>query len=375
MRHLVTGATGFVGGALLLELLTTTEDEVLALVRPGPDGAEARLRRALLQAAGAYGLAAEALPLHRVRAIPGDVTRPGCGAEPAPRFDMLWHSAASLRYEDRFRDEIHATNFQGTAQALALAQAGGAQAVHLISTAYVVGRASGRLSEVAVEDVVSNNHYERSKVAAEGLAHALRDLRVCVFRPSIVVGHSRTLAATTFSGFYGFARQLSQFRAVMEKMQAGLLDRRPLQLRVTPDGPLNLVAVDAVAAQAAFIGRQPGAMGIYHLTEPAPPTIGEAILAVAQAVGLPPPEFVAEDAELDWLDEQLDQRLDFYGSYVRGRKLFDRSRADAALGARGDLRRPAAPPAELAAWYLPRLEAERRARRAAAATQGAGAAS
>ncbi len=34
-RHLVTGATGVVGGALVLELLRRTDDVVLALVRPG----------------------------------------------------------------------------------------------------------------------------------------------------------------------------------------------------------------------------------------------------------------------------------------------------------------------------------------------------
>jgi len=359
-RHLVTGATGFVGAALILELLTHTQDAIVAVVRPGAVGARPRLVEAVQHAARIYGRDPEGLPLARLEAVEGDVSLPACGAAgTVGRVDVLWHSAASLRFEDRYAAEIMATNFGGTREVLALARAAGAQVANLISTAYVVGSAEGVQREVAVQAAASNNHYERSKVAAEELALQCQGLKVRIFRPSIVVGHSHTLAATTFSGLYGFTRQLFQFRGVMQRMQADLLTTRPLRLRVSPDAPLNLVPVDAVAEQAAHIGLQSGAEGIYHLTEPSPPSIGEAILAVTRALGLADPEFVAPDAPLEWLDEQLDKRLVFYSSYIRGHKVFERSRTDAALeGYRGPAQ--SVPSVDrLVAWYLEHLEAER----------------
>jgi nucleoside-diphosphate-sugar epimerase len=344
----------------VLELLATTDDVVLALVRPGAEGAEARLKRALSAAARAYGLDADAVPWARVRAVAGDVTQVGCGS-PRVRFDVLWHSAASLKYEDRFEKEIFATNVEGTRNVLAMARAAGATVVNQVSTAYVVGNADGRIAEAPVVSPVNNNHYERSKVAAEALAQAAERFDLRILRPGIVVGHSRTLGATTFSGLYGFARQLYQFRGVMERMQKRLLQSQPLRLRVTPEQAVSLIPVDEVAAQAVHIGLQADARGVYHLTQAVPPTVGDAIHAVTRALGLADPEYVAPDAPLDWLDAQLDKRLDFYGSYIRGHKAFDRRRTDAALGDRADLRRPLPAVADLVAWYLERLEAERTA--------------
>lgn len=361
VRHLVTGATGFVGGALLLELLATTNDHVLALVRPGVEGAEARLKQAIRSAAQAYGLDADAVPFDRLQAVAGDVTQPQCGIAALLHFDVLWHSAASLRYEDRYKDEIFATNLGGTRNALALAHASGASVFNYISTAYVAGHASGLIPEAAVENPLSENHYERSKVAAESLVLAASGLKVRILRPSIVVGHSRTLAATTFSGMYGFTRQLSQFRGVMERMNAGLLRAQPLRLKVSAAAAIDLIPVDVVAAQAVHIGLQSAASGIYHLTQPAPPNMGETVRTITRALGFADPEFVAPEADLDWLDTQLDKRLDFYGSYVRGDKRFDRARTDAALGDRADLRRPLPMVADMVAWYLERLAAERAA--------------
>jgi len=358
--HLVTGATGFVGGALVLELLATTDDLVLALVRPGAEGADTRLHHAIEEAARAYGLDANTVPWHRLRAVAGDVTAPCCG-HPGVRFDVLWHSAASLRYEDRYEQEIFSTNLEGTRNVLALAREAGAKVVNQISTAYVVGNADGLIPEVPVETPRNNNHYERSKVAAEALARATEGFNLRILRPSIVVGHSRTHGATTFSGLYGFTRQLFQFRGVMERMQQGLLKTQPLRLRVTPDLGLNLIPVDEVVAQAVHIGLQPDAHGVYNLTQSKPPAVGEAIQVVTRALGFADPEFVAPDAPLDWIDQQLDKRLDFYGSYIRGNKVFDRQRSDAALGARADLRRPLPPVSDLVSWYLKRLETERAA--------------
>ncbi|HVH47986.1 MAG TPA: SDR family oxidoreductase [Labilithrix sp.] len=359
--HLVTGATGFVGGALVLELLDRTNDEIIGLTRPAGGDANARLMASLRTAAEAYGRAPEDLPLHRVRAVAGDVTLPECGVDGALRAHVLWHAAASLRYEDRYADEIRSTNVDGTRQALALARRAGVEVVNQISTAYVSGSRQGRIHEEHYDDAGAQNHYERSKVAAEDLVRNASGMLARILRPSIVVGHSRTLGATTFTGLYGFTRQFLQYRGVLERVQAGMYATRRMRLRVSADAPIDFIAVDAVAAQAVAIGLSDAPSGVYHLTqgEGCPP-IGDSIRIVAKELGFAEPEFAAPDEPLDWLDEQLDKRLDFYGSYVRGHRIFDRSRAESALGNRPELRRPLPPVGELAAWYIRRLEDERR---------------
>lgn len=358
--HLVTGATGLVGGALVLELLAETDDRVLALARPGDTSADERLHSSLRTAATAYGLDASSLPLHRVQALPGDITAEGCGVpDRSVQADVLWHSAASLRYEDRYEADIRRTNVDGTRNVLELARRSGVRVANMISTAYVAGRKQGRVAEVPQDGTQVHNHYERSKVDAEALSRSIDDIEVRVLRPSIVVGHSQTLAVTTFSGLYGFARQMVQYRGVLERMQAGLYRERPLKLRAHRDTPLDFVTVDEVAAQAVAIGNSSTASGIYHLTRPDCPTAEEVLTAVSLAVGFPPPEFVNDDEELDWLDAQFDKRLDFYGSYLRGNKVFDRSRADAALGGRRELHRALPPVRDMVDWYIDRLAVER----------------
>ncbi len=359
--QLVTGATGFVGGALVLELLDRTEDDILGLTRAKDGDADARLLASLRLAAKAYGRDPDDLPLNRVRGIPGDVTLPGCGVEGDLRANVMWHAAASLRYEDRYASEIHSTNVDGTRHAIELARRAGVTVLNQISTAYVSGSRQGRLREEPCDDSGAQNHYERSKVAGEALVYGADDLHIRIFRPSVVVGHSRTLSATTFSGLYGFTRQLLQYRGVLERMQAGLYARRRMRMRVSADARSDLITVDAVAAQAVAIGLRNDTSGIYHLVHGEGGTlVGESICIVARELGFAEPEFVDPDEPLDWLDEQFDKRLDFYGSYVRGYRIFDQSRAMSALEGRRELTRPLPSIGDLAAWYIRRLEEERR---------------
>ena len=45
--HFVTGATGFLGAMLVLELLRRTDDDIVALVRPGDLGAIERFHQSI----------------------------------------------------------------------------------------------------------------------------------------------------------------------------------------------------------------------------------------------------------------------------------------------------------------------------------------
>ncbi len=361
--HLVTGATGLVGGALILELLDNTPDQVVALVRPGKtEDAHTRLLSSLREAVAVYGRDPATIAFDRVRGVAGDLTQPACGVDLSGglRADMMWHSAASLRYEDRYQDQIMETNVTGTRNAIELARQAGVRVFNSISTAYVSGRREGQLLEIPRDDSAVQNHYERSKVAAEAMLQACDAFEVRVFRPSIVVGHSQTLAVTTFSGLYSFTRKMMQYRGVLERVQKGLSSRRRIRIRADAHTPLDLIPVDSVAAQAVHIGTSDSASGIYHLTQHAPPTVGDSLTAIATELGFQEPEYVSGDTELEWLDQQFDKGLDFYSSYIRSERVFDRSRTDRALGSRTDLRRRLPPVRNLVSWYARNLEQQRR---------------
>jgi thioester reductase-like protein len=155
--HLVTGATGFIGAALVLELLDQTDGEVACLVRPGhdPERARARLTEALRRAFLLYERA-DLLPAieERCQAVPFDLRGDG-EISPAALPDGIaevWHSAASLRFKQEQRDKIVEQNVEGTRRLLRLATDAGASTFNYVSTAYVAGKRTGLVLEEPARD-------------------------------------------------------------------------------------------------------------------------------------------------------------------------------------------------------------------------------
>lgn len=364
--HFVTGGTGFVGSCLILELLCRTDADVMCLVRPGRVDARERLHGMLASLAAEYeyprGMSEQIA--RRCKVVLGDVTRPFCGVDDIPSgVSHFWHSAASLRYENRYADEIFSTNTDGAAHALELAKKMGAGNLAYISTAYVAGKREGTIREEAVSDVETNNLYEQSKVRAEELLLSQSEVPVTIFRPSIVIGHSRTLVAINFSGMYGFLRKVFQFKRIMERAQEGFAEREQVRVKLDPDVPSNMIPVDVVAQEAVRIALSGAPPAVYHLTNPDPPLTGDVVRLMFSEVGMRAPLFTKTSDDFSWLDSKFNDRMEFYNSYIVGDKRFDRSNTDRALQGK----RAVAGPLTLERlrehyrWYLPKLVQERAA--------------
>lgn len=330
--HLVSGATGFVGGALVLELLQATDEPVVCIVRASSRPPRQRLLESLSAAAAAYGMPADLVTTneHRIRVSVGDISGPVDAVEPpALAVGQVWHSAASLRYENRDSEEIFATNVGGTRTVLEIARRSGAEMFNHISTAYVAGRMTGRIAErMHPGDHPTNNLYEVSKIEGERLVDGARDdFRVRIMRPSIVIGHSRTYAATNFTGMYGFIRELIRFETQVSRQLGAFLKLRPVRILADPNAGLNLVPVDDVARQAVALALAGCPAPVVHLTNASQVRVGAVLALLFRRLGLRVPTFVDAPDQLSTIDAEFDKGINFYGSYLAGHKEFEQCAA------------------------------------------------
>ncbi len=201
---LVTGATGFLGGAVCAELLRRTDVALYCPVRGASlAGARARLHAHVARCLAASGV--HELDTRRVRVVSGDITAPRLGLSPS-RYDELagtvgaiYHCAASMNLAADY-ERLARVNVGGTQNVLRFARHRGDTPVHYISTAAVFMRAR-QLRHPAVgettvptprmSDVVG---YLTSKCAAEHEVRraAAEGLPTAIYRPGLILGHSRT---------------------------------------------------------------------------------------------------------------------------------------------------------------------------------------
>src|SRR6266511_3968001 len=175
---LLTGATGFVGMAVLARLLERTDRDVQTLVRAESQAdADARMRGVLDRLFDDPHLYAD-----RVHAIPGDLVQPDLGLSIRTReriaseVDEIIHCGASVAFDLSLR-ESRAINVAGTSRVLGLAELcaarGGLRRMTYVSTAYVAGERDDVVAEHELgvgQDF--RNAYERSKHEAEAMVRA-----------------------------------------------------------------------------------------------------------------------------------------------------------------------------------------------------------
>lgn len=332
----VTGATGFVGGAITLELLAESSSDVLCLVRARDDAPPGeRLTSSLREAASAYGRD-DLLPEieARCRAIEGDLSslRDGIEELRGVQIDTFWHAAASLNFHDTARERTMQHNVDGTAAALRLAAELDAEHFVHVSTAYVAGTEAGTIPErPASEPAKANNPYEESKIRAEMLVLGEQPFRAWIVRPGIVIGHSRTLATVSSAGLYG------AIDGAIEYKRAGITEmlERPLRLIRSGDAPVSLIPIDAVAANARRIRESSSEETIFHLTNATPPTITDLTEVICEAVGNPVPEFVDSDEGFTPIELAIAEHPEyrFQQPYLSAHRQFDLTHTNAAIGA------------------------------------------
>lgn len=322
MREFVTGVTGFVGSALVLELLEQLPDrDVVCLSRGrGRKTARDRALNQLIAAAKAYGspLTAEELQ-SRVEIVEGDLAN-------LPRLpddvDRAWHTAASLKFDDRDRDEIEETNVTSVRRLVDWLSAHGDVTLNHFSTAYVAGQREGAVGEDDPFDAPTNNYYEQSKRDGEAVVRG-SDLPWRILRPSIVVGHSGTHDTLSQSGMYGFCAKIDAFKTRVHQTFGDLFSNIPMNLLSNPHAIINFVPVDRVVRAGVLVGTGGRELGtVTHLTNTQRLVMGEMMETVFDVYGMLPPNYVTEDGLLSMMDRTFSDNIDFYAPYIRQDKRF-----------------------------------------------------
>lgn len=330
--HVITGGTGLVGSSLILELAARTDDRFVCLVRPGRMAPDVRLRAALHRAADCYALPATDADdaMGRVLVVPADITL-GPDSMRIPQVPgpvEVWHCASRPNLTPTDRMRVFAVNVTGTRAVLHLAKQLGAQRFNHFSTAFVAPSAKqGLVLEEPVVTRAFRNAFEESKTEAERVVRSQRDIPARILRPGAVVAHSRTFRYPSKpNGVYLLQRAFADFRRKCGPNRA-VLKRRVMAL---PEESCSLVPVDHVVQDAVEISLNGPADGIFHLTNPHPPTNGQVIRAVAANCGMAVPEFTRDPGHMDRHDMLLHRLIGTYAPYLNVRQRFDRSRTDSA---------------------------------------------
>jgi thioester reductase-like protein len=256
---LLTGATGEVGSQLA-KGLKREGFKVYCMVRPKN---KLSSKERLVASLGEDGLEIE-----------GDLTQDLCGfssemiATYRNVFTKFIHCAALVKFDKSLEQHIMTTNVAGTAKALELAQTLNIPEFHYVSTAYVAGAAISFSESDSGLAQQARNPYELSKQKAEALVRAWRG-KTAVYRLSIVVGDSRTGATDSYNGFY---RYLSGFWQMREPLKEAAI--KPFVIPANVASTMNLVPRDWVTDMLAKLIQVPAQKKTYHLTHPAPQTVG-----------------------------------------------------------------------------------------------------
>jgi amino acid adenylation domain-containing protein/thioester reductase-like protein len=254
---LLTGATGFVGSHLLVQLLMSTNLKLVVLVRrDGTVSPQNRMQRILGQMC-----TLTAAELGRMRVVEGNLAEPqlgmpdDCYATLAAAVDEVVHCGAAVHFL-RSYDDLEDTNVRGTLEVLQFCSTTKHKRLHHVSSLAAKAVELARSREEHIREDLAG--YGFTKYASDLLVHGAinQGLHARIFRlddvlPSIAGGHTNP-------------------RSVFD-----LLIRVCVREGWMPQkcGSVGLLAVDALAAwMSRFIASPPRFVQLPHVVDVFAPT-------------------------------------------------------------------------------------------------------
>lgn len=268
MDYFLTGGTGFIG-RFLIDKLLKRGGTVHVLVRK-----ESVEKLNVLRERWGDNES-------RVKAVVGDLTQPNLGIDSAVlgslkgKVDHFFHLAAVY---DMGADEASqiATNIDGTQQALNAAEAMSAGCFHHVSSIAAAGMFKGTFREDMFEEAEKLNHpYLRTKHDSEKLVRDACKIPFRIYRPGMVIGHSKTGEMDKVDGPYYFFKMIQKIRGALPQWMPTI---------GIEGGRLNIVPVDFVVNALDHIAHVEGEDGnCFHLVDSDPYKVGEILNIFSEA--------------------------------------------------------------------------------------------
>ena len=244
MTVLVTGASGFLGTALVTKLLAKGH-RVYGLSRHPPEARE------------------------RLISLKGDILEPDLGLSEVPGdIHAVHHLAAIHRLGEDKDGSIWETNVEGTKNVIDFCLEHNVPHLYFTSTAYTQAR----------------NTYEQSKVLCESMVKASGIPNITIFKPSIVMGTDENPYPGHFSQFVSLVIKIHQRADIVRRKIEGTL-RLPIiepvfRIKANPEGKLNLVPIDAIVDAMSQLERP----GTYWLTHRDPPALKQLVQWIGEFI-------------------------------------------------------------------------------------------
>lgn len=271
--YFLTGFPGFIAGKLV-ERLAKEDADFFLLVQPAfKEKAEKQINGIITE----YNISAD-----RFQIIEGDITQPNLGMSPTDyelaktETTSIFHLAAIYDLDVK-RDVAMSVNLEGTRNINSFAQSvKNLYRYNYVSTCYVAGKRKGVIKENELKhDKGFRNYYEETKYLAECEVEELKkDLPVTIYRPSVVVGDSKTGETPKYDGIYYVVHYLRRAPKLLTLFNIGNKYVR-----------LNLVPVDFVVEAMATLANNERAVGnTLQISDPSPLTTEEICNAIGQSI-------------------------------------------------------------------------------------------
>lgn len=272
MSYFVTGATGFIGRYLVSNLLKR-RGSVHVLVRKGSE-------KKLDAIAAKMGWDRK-----RIVPVPGDLSKPKLGLSAAQvkalsgKVQHFFHLAAIYDLSaDAASQQV--ANIDGTRNAIELAAAIKAGCFHHTSSIAAAGLYPGVFREDMFEEAEGlKDPYLRTKHESEGIVRKECKVPFRIYRPSMVIGHSKTGEMDKIDGPYYLFTLIKKMRQTLPQWVPTL---------GIEGGRINVVPVDFVADAMDHIAHKKGLDGqCFHLVDPEPMRFGELMNTFCRAAHAP----------------------------------------------------------------------------------------
>ena len=292
----LTGATGYLGSNLLPEFVKSGY-RLKLLVRPQKMSSHERVAQSLLKIGNKQLTVSQIM--QKIEILEGDIVTKNLGLSKSVIQNLskevtdVFHCAAAVSFDEEKESFLRKHNINGTENILSFTDMLDNTHLHYMSTAYVCGSRKGAVKENEL-DVGQGfyNSYERIKNQAESLTMDWTEKNkkiTTVYRPSIIVGDSKTAGNFSNYGPYGILRMIdlsvSRLKHIYKKknllfknndikMQDNIF-YIPIRVIGRYEKPLNLITVDYAIKAIMSIFKNDNNIGkTYHITNSCPPTVG-----------------------------------------------------------------------------------------------------